>query len=341
MHPRIRLMLLVIVVGLVLPPAVASGEPARAITHTIRPGDTLYAIAREHGLTVEAIVDANDIPDPDLIVAGDTLTIPVPPAPEPAPDTDASADPWANPEPIPVVDPEAAGRLPSRWHRVVAGDTLAGLARTYGVAVDTIMTVNAMDSDLLRRGMQISLTPVAPPPAGAVRTHTVVKGDTLATIAAAWGTTVDALAEQNGLSDPNLIVIGQQLSQPGWRCPVDGGTWVDDFGYTKPSGRVHEGIDIHAPAGTPVIAPVGGVVRQIEGGMGGLQSWLEGDDGVTYIASHLDAFRAPTGKVHAGAVLGTVGTSGNAARTAPHVHFEMHPSKAGPVSPLRHLETAC
>lgn len=45
-------------------------------TYTVRSGDTLSAIARQHGTTVDALVEANDIADPDVIDVGQELTIP-------------------------------------------------------------------------------------------------------------------------------------------------------------------------------------------------------------------------------------------------------------------------
>ncbi|MCA9919187.1 MAG: LysM peptidoglycan-binding domain-containing protein [Anaerolineales bacterium] len=45
-------------------------------THTVQPGETLTAIARQYGVTVQAIVDANQISNPDRVTAGTVLTIP-------------------------------------------------------------------------------------------------------------------------------------------------------------------------------------------------------------------------------------------------------------------------
>jgi len=53
-------------------------EPRAVITHTVQPGDTLAKIAAEFGVTVEEIVEANDIEDPSLINVGQVLVIPKP-----------------------------------------------------------------------------------------------------------------------------------------------------------------------------------------------------------------------------------------------------------------------
>ncbi len=72
--------------------ALAAVGPAVAVAdtiYTVRPGDTLWSIATRHGVTVAEIVDANGIANPNLILAGDDLTIPdgsaSAPAPTPAP----------------------------------------------------------------------------------------------------------------------------------------------------------------------------------------------------------------------------------------------------------------
>ena len=62
-------------------------------------------------------------------------------------------------------------------------------------------------------GGATQVKPQAPSTTGG--TYTVVKGDTLSEIAAKYGTTVDTLVQLNGISNPNLIVVGQVLKLPG------------------------------------------------------------------------------------------------------------------------------
>jgi LysM repeat protein len=57
--------------------------------------------------------------------------------------------------------------------------------------------------------------PRRPPPAAAGGIHVVASGDTLGVIAATYGTSVDAILQANGLSDPNYIYVGQELTIPG------------------------------------------------------------------------------------------------------------------------------
>lgn len=58
------------------PPAVTVAPPAPSATYTVKPGDTLYAIAVKYGTTVQAITAANNITDPNLIRVGQVLVIP-------------------------------------------------------------------------------------------------------------------------------------------------------------------------------------------------------------------------------------------------------------------------
>ena len=170
-------------------------------------------------------------------------------------------------------------------------------------------------------------------------THTVAKGETLASIARRYGTTVSALADTNGISNPNLIRIGQVLTVPGagWVCPVPGARYFNDWGFPRSGGRTHEGNDLFAPWDTPVLAPVPGRVEQIVGTIGGKQFRLHGDDGVVYIGSHMDEFGAD-GRVSAGTILGYVGDSGNARGSEPHLHFEIHPDGGPAVNPFPTLQ---
>ena len=71
--------------------------------------------------------------------------------------------------------------------------------------------------DTFRSDVSKAMTPaqVKPQPPVSGKTYTVVKGDTLSEIAQKYGTTVDTLAQLNGIKDPNLIVVGQVIKLPG------------------------------------------------------------------------------------------------------------------------------
>ena len=127
----------------------------------------------------------------------------------------------------------------------------------------------------------------------------------------------------------------------GWICPVQGPhAFSNDYGDPRGGGSSHEGNDILAARGTPVVASVDGEVRHRSGAVSGLAYYLDGDDGVEYFGAHLDSF-GESGRVSAGTVVGYVGNTGDAASTAPHLHFEMHPGGNGNINPYVTLTQYC
>jgi murein DD-endopeptidase MepM/ murein hydrolase activator NlpD len=114
---------------------------------------------------------------------------------------------------------------------------------------------------------------------------------------------------------------------------------VNDYGVEKPDGRFHQGIDMFAPRGTSVYAPVSGTLEAINGDRGGLQFWLTGDDGNLYIGTHLQGFGL-VGHVKQGDVIGSVGDTGDAIGGPTHLHFELL-VKGEATNPYNTLRNAC
>ena len=110
-----------------------------------------------------------------------------------------------------------------------------------------------------------------------------------------------------------------------WHAPRDG-------------GRLHEGQDIFAPRGTPVLAATEGYVTRIgENALGGQTVSVIGAGGRYYYYAHLDSYAphlAEGDYVTTQTVLGYVGTTGNAAGTPPHLHFGVYESTRGAMNPL-------
>ena len=122
--------------------------------------------------------------------------------------------------------------------------------------------------------------------------------------------------------------------------PVDGVSTArvtDTWGAPRSGNRTHQGQDIFAPRGTPVRSATDGVVVRIaEGGLGGKAVWVAGRGGRSYYYAHLDAFAPELGVgdlVGPDTVLGYVGTTGNARRTPPHLHFGVY-TTSGALDPL-------
>jgi len=100
---------------------------------------------------------------------------------------------------------------------------------------------------------------------------------------------------------------------------------ISVFGDKRGKTRLHQGIDIKAPKGTPIVAVTDGYVERIrEGGSGGKQLYLRDAKGRLFYYAHLNSWSVEEfAAVKAGKVLGTVGDTGNAKGTTPHLHFEV------------------
>lgn len=105
------------------------------------------------------------------------------------------------------------------------------------------------------------------------------------------------------------------------------------FGAERDGGRRnHHGVDIFAPRGTPALAAVDAVVARVQTtSIGGNVVWLQplfGDLRLYY--AHLDSHNVELGQyVMAGEVVGTVGNTGNARSTPPHLHFGVYQRRRG------------
>ena len=163
----------------VIPPDSGTG----VTEYVVRPGDTLWLLARRFGTTVDAIIKLNGLTGDDLQI-GQVLRIPT------AESSDGSYFEY-------VVRP---------------GDTLWLLARRYGTTVDAIIRLNGLPDDNLSIGQILKIPSAGETPAPYFE-YTVRSGDSLWLLAQRFGTTVDAIKRLNGLSSDNLS-IGQVLRIP-------------------------------------------------------------------------------------------------------------------------------
>ena len=101
-------------------------------------------------------------------------------------------------------------------------------------------------------------------------------------------------------------------------------------------GREHQGIDIFAPRGTRVVAAAAGWVSSAStNNLGGNVVWIRTSRGQSHYYAHLDQQLVDAGThVRAGEPIGTVGNTGNARTTAPHLHFGIYRRGAGALDPF-------
>ena len=130
------------------------------------------------------------------------------------------------------------------------------------------------------------------------------------------------------------------IPPPGWVCPVNGATaFGDTWGSPRPNGRHHQGVDMMAASGTPLVAVVAGFVRMKTDPLGGNVASLNGNDGTRYYYAHLSSWEGGDRNVSAGDVVGYVGHTGDT--TADHLHLEIHPHGGAAVNPYPTVRRYC
>lgn len=116
---------------------------------------------------------------------------------------------------------------------------------------------------------------------------------------------------------------------------------ADTFGAPRSGGRRHEGVDIFAPRHTPILSTTDGVVVFVgENRLGGHTVQILGPGGQWHYFAHLEAFgKVGAGQwISAGFPIGTVGDSGNAKGTPPHLHYGVYHFLRKAVDPLPKLQ---
>lgn len=159
----------------------------RTLTVYVRAGDTLWAIAREYGTTVEAIVRENRIVDPNRIFAGERLRITLP-----------------------------ARGSGEEIYTVRRGDTPISIAGKFGVTLSALEDRNELErGETIYAGDKLSI-----PGAGMSGEFYVVRpGDTLFYISRRTGVPIRTLVGINRIKDPDLIYAGEHLKLSAQKSP--------------------------------------------------------------------------------------------------------------------------
>jgi murein DD-endopeptidase MepM/ murein hydrolase activator NlpD len=253
----------------------------------------------------------------------------------PAPPSTPSAD--TSQEPIQEAPGAEQARPEPFIYGVQPGDTVSGIAESFGISMETVMWTNDLwDPDSLQIGDELVILPVS----GVL--HRVGAGDSVNYLAVMYGVDVEEIVEFNGLADPDSLQVGDRLVVPngtiqpgrgsgssrgGRPAPVATGTFRWPAGgyisqYFGENG--HSGLDIAAEWGAPIYAAdTGVVVTALKLGTGyGWYLVIDHENGYRTLYSHMSEFHVDYGeRVVKGEVIGLIGSTGLS--TGPHLHFEV------------------
>jgi LysM repeat protein len=180
-------------------PSTPVAQPG-SFTYVVDPGDTLFSIANRYGTSVDVLVRLNRLSSGDQISVGQSLQVPTSGG-----DTGGGGAAPAQPS-------------ESGMHTVQAGETLFSIAQRYGLTTRDLMAANGItDPDHIIVGQNLSIPGGGSgggAPSSGTEYHVVQRGETMLTIAVSYGISVQDLASANGISDPDLISVGQSLIIP-------------------------------------------------------------------------------------------------------------------------------
>lgn len=176
---------------------------ASAASYTVKSGDTLSGIASQYNTTVNQIVSLNQLSNPNLIYVGQVLKL------KNSQTTNSSSS-------------SSTATTTADTYTVKAGDTLSAIASRYSTSSSTLASLNSLSNpNLIYVGQVLKVSSNASTSSSTgssanstvttAASYTVKAGDTLSAIAAKYGTTYQALASANSISNPNDIYVGQVI----------------------------------------------------------------------------------------------------------------------------------
>ncbi|GAH30289.1 unnamed protein product, partial [marine sediment metagenome] len=241
---------------------ISQPENAEPIVYTVKAGDNLWNISRKYGVSVEVIIEVNNLRDKDLLSLGQKLEIPA--------IGGRISDSNQKQEPTIIT------------YTVVKGDTLWSISQRYDVKMISIISVNNLKEisrlsigqklKLLITNMDIAKAEGYSQEAVAEEIiYYVKKGESLWSISRDYNVKLESIIAANSITDASKISIGQQLripNVPGARLSICNFIWPVRGRITSPYGvrvlngrkEFHAGIDIGGPTGTNIVAAESGRV---------------------------------------------------------------------------------
>lgn len=167
---------------LIIPSEEEPPEIGDFIVYTVSSGDNLYKIATKYNLTVDDLVNYNDLATTNLSI-GQQLLIPVQKTNE------------------------------TQTYIVKSGDTLYSIASKYGISVNTLKNYNNLTTNVLSIGQKLNIPTTSEKPSSNYLDYVVKKGDSLYSIASKYNTSVSDIMKINNLNT-SLLNIGMVLKIP-------------------------------------------------------------------------------------------------------------------------------
>lgn len=171
------------------------------VVHIVEAGDMPLSIAAEYDITVEKLLAVNNINDPTTLQIGQELLIPITATP-----IRATSTPAASPTPLPT----------PIYHIIEEGEIPLSIANQYDITVETLLIANGIvDPTSLQIGQELIIPPDKGSPLGVpTKLHQITPGDTLLTLAAQYGSTLEDILATNPDLEPTSLQIGQQVVIP-------------------------------------------------------------------------------------------------------------------------------
>ncbi|MES2213816.1 MAG: M23 family metallopeptidase [Patescibacteria group bacterium] len=222
------------------------------------------------------------------------------------------------------------------------GDTLPAIAKMFGVTTNTIMWANDLKNSTIKEGQELVILPIS-----GVK-HTVKSGDTLQSIAKKYNADLNDILAFNDVAVSDKLVPGDVIIVPDGEiaAPASSGS-VKPTGSNYPSVagyfmrpisgghktqgiHGHNGVDLGAPVGTPIMASATGkvIISRSGGYNGGYGTYvvISHANGTQTLYAHMSTNKVVVGQtVTQGQVIGAVGMTGKT--SGAHLHFEVRGAK--------------